>query len=69
MDYFLLDSRAAFASLNDDEIKDSSILLCGTAKECCQEANEGNYGDGCVVSDDKLNIKWEWFKTGKWIVN
>lgn len=37
------------------------ILLIGTLKECCKEANKGDYGDNCVVCDENYNILWEMY--------
>ena len=60
--YLLLDSRGAFDS------DDAMVLLAGSAKECCEEANKNTYGQGCVVTNQKGEVMWEWFATGKWMV-
>jgi hypothetical protein len=72
-DYFLLDSRASVIALANDgklETEDNGkyIIVVGTLKECCRDANRGDYGDGCVVSDSKFNILWELVNEhGHWI--
>jgi hypothetical protein len=63
-DYFLLDSRAEVIALANDgklETPDNGkyILVVDSLKECCKSANRGDYGDGCLVSDDQFNILWE----------
>jgi hypothetical protein len=66
MNYFLLDSRAGeLAAINNGELKTQDngkyVLLVGSLKECCKEANKRSYGDNCVVSDENFNILWELF--------
>lgn len=63
-DFYLLDSRAGLLAVENDGILDTEdngkyILTVGTLKECCRDANSGDYGDLNVVSDDKFNILWE----------
>ena len=72
-DYYLLDSRAGvMAAANEGKLETEDngkyIVVVGTLKECCKDANRGDYGDGCVVSDDKFNIQWELMNEhGHWI--
>ena len=66
MNYFLLDSRAGkLAAENDGKLETEDngkyVLLVGSLKECCKEANKQSYGDNCVVSDENFNILWELF--------
>jgi hypothetical protein len=72
--YFLLDSRAGTLALNapdarlttmDDDVE-RYVLLAGTAKECCDAANDGSYGDLCVVANSDFVIMWEWCKDKGW---
>ena len=45
-------------------------LMCGSAAECCEAANSGDFGEDCIVVDpDDLEPVWEWFATGRWKVN
>lgn len=73
--FFLLDARAGSICLNNDshelakhhEEPSKFILIVGTAKECVNAANEGEYGDLCVVSDMGFNVLFEWLDDdGKW---
>ncbi|MFY7988756.1 MAG: hypothetical protein ACOVNP_07740 [Flavobacterium sp.] len=72
MDYFLLDARAGeLAVLNDGKLETEDngryILLVGSLKECCKEANKRDYGEHCVVSDKDYNILWELYNDhGHW---
>ena len=72
-DYFVLDSRAKVIALANDgklETEDDGkyIVVVGTLKECCKDVNRGDYGDECVVSDDKFNIQWALVNEhGHWI--
>jgi hypothetical protein len=72
MKYYLLDSRAgALACVNVGKLKTEDpgkyILLVGTLKECCKEANKENYGKHCVVSDENYTILWELYTaSGHW---
>ena len=64
MNYFLLDARAGeLAATNDGKLETEDngkyVLLVGSLKECCKEANKGDYGENCVVSDENYNILWE----------
>jgi hypothetical protein len=64
MNYFLLDARAGeLAATNNGKLETEDngkyVLLVGSLKECCKEANKGDYGENCVVSDEKYNILWE----------
>jgi hypothetical protein len=73
MDFYLLDSRAGFLAVTNDgklehEDKGKFIILAGTLKEMCKDANSNLYGDNCVVSDDKFNILWELVNQhGHWV--
>lgn len=63
-DFYLLDSRAGLLAVENDGILDTEdngkyILTVGTLKECCRDANSGDYGDLNVVSYDKFNILWK----------
>lgn len=62
MNYVLFDARAA---LGDPD--DATVLLAGSAEECCEAANTGEYGEGCVVANQNSEIMWAWFHTGKWV--
>jgi hypothetical protein len=72
MDYFLLDSRAGeLAAFNEGKLQTEDngkyILLADSLKECCREANKGDYGEHCVVSDGNYNILWELYTpSGHW---
>jgi len=72
--YYLLDSRAGTLAAHNDgklETEDNGkyLLLTGTLKQCCKEANKGDYGDHCVVSDNNYNILWELYTpSGHWSV-
>lgn len=62
--FFLLDSRAGLLAVENDGILDTEdngkyILVIGTLKECCRDANNGDYGDLNVVSDINYKILWE----------
>lgn len=62
--FFLLDSRAGVIALANEgklETGDNGkyILVVGTLKECCRDANSGDYGEFNLVSDDQFNILWE----------
>ena len=71
--YYLLDSRAGCLALENDgklETDDNGkyIIVVGTLKECCKDANRGDYGDNCVVSDSNFNILWSLVNEhGHWI--
>lgn len=71
--YYLLDSRAAALATDNNGILNTEdngkyITVVGSLKECCKDANRGDYGDGCVVSDNKFNILWELVNEhGHWI--
>lgn len=73
MDFYLLDSRAGFlATTNDGKLETGDngkyIVVVGSLKECCTDANNGTYGDNCVVSDREFNILWELVnKSGHWV--
>jgi len=73
--YLLLDSRAGFLSLNNkgepnlnklDEDWDRYIIVSGLADECCEDANNGEYGLLCVVATMEGRILWEWHASGEW---
>ena len=70
--YYLLDSRAGALAVENNgklETEDNGkyILLIGTLKECCKEANKGDYGEHCIVSDDNYEILWELYtQSGHW---
>lgn len=59
--FILLDERAGI-TMNEDR---GAVMLSGTAKECCNAANNGDYGEGCVVADES-GIRWDMFASGKW---
>jgi len=61
-DYFLMDGRASY------DTDAAVVILVGSAQECCESANSGEFGGDCIVVDpDDLEPVWEWFATGKWI--
>lgn len=71
--YHLLDSR--ISEFMDEFDKDPNyvipdwsrfILLSGTAEEICDNANNGEYGELCVVADSKGKIMWEWNEESGW---
>lgn len=70
--YYLLDSRAGMLAIENDGVLDTEdngkyLLLAGTLKECCKEANKGSFGEHCVVSDNNYNILWKLYtKSGHW---
>ena len=45
------------------------ILLSGTAEEVCESANNGEYGELCVVADSKGQIMWEWNGDNGWCMS
>ena len=58
-----MDGRATYST------DDAAVLLVGTAHECCKAANEGEFGDKCLVVDSRnMEVCWEWFSTGTWHV-
>lgn len=61
--YLLMDARVAF------EPDRATVMLSGSAKECCQAANNGEYGTDCVVCGSDGEPVWEWLATGKWVVS
>ena len=42
------------------------ILVGGYSNEICRYANEGDYGDDCVVANNDGIIMFEWFADEKW---
>jgi hypothetical protein len=72
MKYFLLDARAGELSAFNDgklETRDNGkyVLLVDSLKECCKAANNGEYGEHCVVSDENYKILWELYNEyGHW---
>jgi hypothetical protein len=70
--YYLLDSRAGMLAIENDGVLDTDdngkyVLLVGTLKECCKEANKGDYGEHCIVSDNNYHILWELYtQSGHW---
>jgi hypothetical protein len=70
--YYLLDNRAGMLAIENDGVLDTEdngkyVLLVGTLKECCKEANKGDYGEHCIVSDDNYKILWELYTpSGHW---
>lgn len=74
MMFLLLDSRAGSLASGKpvvpmshyDEDWERYINFAGSAKECCNYANDNTMGDLCVVSDMEGRIKWEWHATGVW---
>ena len=73
MKFYLLDSRAGGLALNNKGILDTDdngkyIILVGTVKEMCKDANSGDYGDNCVVCDENYNILWHCVNhNGHWV--
>lgn len=74
--YNLLDSRIAqfINELDSDPnfiIPDWSkyILVSGKAKEMCDYATNGSYGDLCVVANSEGRIMFEWFNGESWNIN
>lgn len=71
--FYLLDSRAGLLAVENDGALDTPdndkyVLFAGTLKECCKYANNGEYGNLNVVSDDRYNIKWELHNEhGHWV--
>lgn len=67
--YILLDARAGIAGLDSDVdvTAHASIMLTGTAVECCDSANRNEYGEGCVVADMNGEIQWSWNASGRWV--
>jgi hypothetical protein len=73
--YFLIDSRAGLLAA-DTEVGNLNhidkdwgryvLLASKSKKEICHEANQGNYGDNCIVADNSGYIYWEWFDGDKW---
>ena len=74
--FFVLDSRDGALLLSNktstlqdlDEDCERYIMSSGTAKECCDDCNEGSYGDNCVVANSKFEVQWQLFESGKWEV-
>lgn len=73
--YHLLDSRIGTMSINkvDNVLKNLSdewekhVLYSGTATECCQYANNKQFGALCVVADDtEILYHWLSVKSKKW---
>ena len=71
--YHLLDSR--ISRFINEIVEDPNfvipnwskyILLSGTAEEVCESANNGEYGELCVVADSKGQIMWEWNGDNGW---
>lgn len=62
--YFLCDERYGLGK----DYKSSMLQLIDTAEECCNAANNGDYGLNSVVVDpDGMEIIFEWLHTGKWV--
>lgn len=60
-DYLLMDGRASY------DTDKASVLLVGSAKEMCEDANKGGYGSDCVVvKATTMEPMWEWFVSGSW---
>lgn len=71
--YHLLDSRISrFMNEFDANINyivpdwSKFILLSGTAEEVCGSANNGEYGELCVVANAEGRIMWEWNGDNGW---
>lgn len=72
--YLLLDSRAGTLAMGTeiadltkhDDDWERFILVVGNAKWICNMANDGDYGDLCVVATLEGFILWEWHATGSW---
>lgn len=58
--YLLMDARAAH------DVDDAVVLDTGAATDMCKAANEGEFGDGCMVVNERMEVMWAWFTTGKW---
>jgi hypothetical protein len=76
-EYCLFDARAGVLSLEhngadlhelDSEWIRFVLVASNSPKELCRYANNGEYGDNCVVGSSNSHIYWEWFSTGKWII-
>jgi hypothetical protein len=53
--YAVMDGRAAY------DTDAASIIVIGSAVECCRYANSGNYGSDVVVVDlNTMEPCWEW---------
>lgn len=72
MSYFLLDARAGeLAAFNEGKLDTGDngkyVLLVDSLKECCKAANNGDYGEHCIVSDENYTILWELYNDhGHW---
>ena len=68
-DYFLLDPRAAGNLEDIADLDNCTILLIGSAREVCEAANAGEYGEGCLVAKPNGKIMWGWLgnKLSKWL--
>jgi len=63
--YWLLDSRAWTAEHH--EMADYVICGDGSAEVICADANEGDYGNSLVITDNDFNIMYDWIcDNGKW---
>lgn len=59
--YVLMDGRAVV------DVDKASVMVAGSAQECCDAANSGDYGGGCIVVDPETNEPvWEWFANERW---
>lgn len=72
--FVLLDSRAGILSAIEEEndlkkLDDDwgrFILIVGNAKWMCREANDGDYGDHCVVANMDGIVQWDWYNLHGW---
>ena len=66
--FLLLDSRAGILAVNNnsdqleklDDDWGRFVLLMGNAKWICEQANNSDYGDLCVVANLDGVIQWSW---------
>jgi hypothetical protein len=70
--YWVLDARAP---LSTDQLHEPIpdwaryvVVHCEFLEQACKIVNEGDYGDDCVIADDKGRILWSNFAEGKWEV-
>ncbi len=61
--YAVMDGRAAY------DTDAATVLVIGSAAECCRYANTGQYGADAVVVDlNTMEPCWEWRGPKKWAV-
>jgi hypothetical protein len=64
--FYVLDSRAGMLALENDGILDTDdngkyLSFVGTLKECCDFANNKDYGEHNVVTNNNYKILWKLF--------